>query len=108
MIYKIQIKQNGIFLNYLNFNKEEYCQIEFKNLDIQIIELVNRFGKFECYAIKFINGKRKYILNKNNEWSFSQIHQIICDLENIRKKYPFSIDGFHLKKDLEEKIKNSH
>ena len=107
--YKIQISQDGIIINYLNFNKDLICQLEYQNLSVQVFELVRRSGKIGGtivgYAIKFNDGKNKYTFNNDNEWSFSDIHKIISELEIIRRNNSFMIDGFHFKKDIEYRMK---
>jgi hypothetical protein len=53
----------------------------------------------------FSDSHKKYELNKNGEWTFSEIHKIITELERMRKIHSFSIDGFHFKKDIEDLMK---
>jgi hypothetical protein len=99
-VYSIQIKNEGVFLNYLNFNKELYVEIPYNQLDVKIEELVDHSGTIIGYSMRFSNENKKYIINKNGEWNKTQLTSIINDLENKQKTNKFFIDGKHFKKEI--------
>ncbi len=99
-VYSIQIKNEGVFLNYLNFNKELYVEIPYNQLDVKIEELVDHSGTIMGYSMRFSNENKKYIINKNGEWNKTQLTSIINDLENKQKTNKFFIDGKHFKKEI--------
>ena len=104
-IYKIHLVADGLQFNGLDINKEVLYHMNYEELTVQVSERVTYSGKLAHYALVFSDKQKKYELNKDGEWTFSEIHEIISALENIRKIHLFSIDGFHFKKDIEERMK---
>ena len=103
-IYKIHVVADGLQFNGLDINKEVIYSMNYEELTVQVSERVTHSGKLAHYALVFFDKQKKYELNKDGEWTFSEIHEIICALENIRKIHLFSIDGFHFKKDIIERM----
>lgn len=99
-VYSIQIKNESVFLNYLNFNQELSVEIPYNQLDVKIEELVDKSGTIMGYSMKFSNKNKKYIINKKGEWNKYQLTSIIDDLENQQKTNKFFIDGKHFKKEI--------
>jgi energy-coupling factor transporter transmembrane protein EcfT len=104
-LYKIQVLPDGIRLNGLQWNREVVHHLNYSDLSVQVCERVDHRVKLTAFSMVFSDSHKKYELNKNGEWTFSEIHNIITELEHMRKIYSFSIDGFHFKKDIEDRMK---
>jgi energy-coupling factor transporter transmembrane protein EcfT len=104
-LYKIEVLPDGIRLNELEWNREVVRHLNYSELSVQVCERVDHRVKLTAFSMVFSDSHKKYELNKNGEWTFSEIHKIINELERMRKIHSFSIDGFHFKKDIEDRIK---